>query len=127
MAEAVKHFTPAFAEIKASVGLHTTSGIKSLHNLGGHQQLASDTKAAEESLQTALAYVDEVFGFEHDTKGKILDSLGEVYFDLRDFPRSIGYYGEALELQLRIKKSILHHEVGKTLFNLGVVYRAMGS
>ena len=125
--EAVNHFGPAFADIKASIGLQTTTGIKSLHNLGGHQRLAGHTKAAEESLQKALACVDEAFGFEHYTKGKILDSLGEVYFDLHDYPKSIDCYREALALQLRIKGSILHPEVAKSVFNLGIVYRAMGT
>ena len=125
--EAVSHFGPAFADIKASIGLQTTTGIKSLHNLGGHQRLAGHTKAAEESLQKALACVDEAFGFEHYTKGKILDSLGEVYFDLHDYPKSIECYREALALQLRIKGNILHPEVAKSVFNLGVVYRAMGT
>ena len=125
--EAVNHFGPAFAEIKASIGLQTTTGIKSLHNLGGHQRLAGHTKAAEESLQKALACVDEAFGFEHYTKGKILGSLGEVYFDLRDYAKSIEYYREALALQLRIWGSILHLEVAKSVFNLGIVYRAMGT
>ena len=87
--EAVKHFVPAFADIEASIGLQTTTGIKSLHNLSGHQRLAGRTKAAEESLQKAVACVDKAFGFEHYTKGKILDSLGEVYFDLGDYPKSI--------------------------------------
>ena len=74
--EAVNHSGPAFADIKASIGLQTTTGIKSLHNLGGHQRPAGRTKAAEDSLQKALACVDDAFGFEHYTKGKILDSLG---------------------------------------------------
>ena len=125
--EAVEHFTHALADVKANIGLHTTMCVKSLHNLGGHQRLAGHTTAAEESLKTALACADKVFGFEHVTKGKILDSLGEVYFDLRDFPQSLVCYSEALTVQLRIKGSLLHHEVAKTLFNLGIVYRAMGS
>ena len=125
--EAVTHFITAFADIKASIGLHTTMGMKSLHNLGGHERLAGHTRAAEESLQEALSCVDEVFGFEHYTKRKILDSLGEVYFDLGDFSKSIQYYSEALALQIRIKGSVLHHEVSKTLFNLGVVHHAMRS
>ena len=125
--EAVNHFGPAFADIKASIGLQTTTGIKSLHNLGGHQRLAGHTKATEESLQKALACVDEAFGFEHYTKGKILGSLGEVYFDLRDYPKSIECYREALALQLRIWGSMLHLEVAKSVFNLGIVYRAMGT
>ena len=124
--EAVKLLVPAFADIEASIGLQTTTGIKSLHNLGGHQRLAGRTKAAEESLREALTCVDNVFGFEHSTKGKILDSLGEVYFDLGDYPKSIECYREALAIQLRITGDILHLEVAKSLFNLGIVYHAVG-
>ena len=125
--EAVSHFGPAFADIKASIGLQTTTGIKSLHNLGGYQRLAGHTEAAEKSLQKALACVDKAFGFEHYTKGKILESLGEVYFDLHDYSKSIECYKEALALQLRVWGSMLHLEVAKSVFNLGIVYRAMGT
>ena len=127
MSTRLSNIGPAFADIKASIGLQTTAGIKSLYNLGVHQRLAGRTKAAEESLQKAVACVDEAFGFEHYTKGKVLDFLGEVYFNLRDYPKSIECYREALALQPRIKGSILHTEVAKNLFQLGVVYRAMGT
>lgn len=124
--EAAEHFALAFEEVKGTIGLRTTMCIKTLHNLGGHQRLAGLTKAAEQSLQTARACVDEVFGFEHYTKGKILDSLGEVYYDLKDYANSIECYSEALALQLRIFPGDLHHEPGKSIMSLSIVYRAMG-
>ena len=123
--DAATHFDPAFTDIKASIGLQTTACVKTLHNLGGHQRLAGKTEAAEKSLQTALRLVDEVFTFEHYTKGKILDSLGEVYFDLGNYARSIECYRDALAVQGRIYGTIMHREPGKTLINLGIVYRAM--
>ena len=67
--EAVIYTAFVFADIRSSIGLRTTAVIKSMHNLGGHQRPAGHTKAAEESLQTALSTVDDVFGFEHYTKG----------------------------------------------------------
>ena len=124
--EAATHFVPAFADVKASIGLETTMCIKTLHNLGGHQRLAGQAEAARESLETALENVDAVFGFEHYTKGKILDSLGEVYYDLGDYTTSVTHYQEALAVQQRLHPEPLHYEPGKTLMCLGIVYHAMG-
>ncbi len=61
---AVTHIACAFADTNSSIGLRKTAGIKSLYNLSGHQRLAGHTKAAEESLQTALSTVDDVFRLE---------------------------------------------------------------
>ncbi len=123
---AVTYTTSVFADVRSSIRLRTTTGIKSLHNLDGHQRPAGHTEAAEESFQRASSTVDGIFRFEHYILGA-KSSILLVGFRPTRLSTSIECYREALALQGRLQGSILHPEVTKKLFILFIVYGAMGT
>ena len=125
-AEAQAHFQQSLLDLESCIGLHNTIGIKTLHDVGGHRRLVGKLDSAQEALQEGLDHVGNVFGLLHIVKPKLLDSLGEVYFDHGEFEKSLDCYNEALTLKRKIHADPIHNEAGKSLFNLSVVYRTMG-
>ncbi|KAL8695062.1 MAG: hypothetical protein Q9218_000430 [Villophora microphyllina] len=126
--EAVKNMELSYEGVKASIGFYTTISVKALHNLGAHRRLLGGhhLDKAEEELKTALGAVDQAFGFLHFTKPKLHDSIAEIYYDRHDYTEAASNYREALALKHKIFPDPLHPEPGKTLMNLGIVYRALG-
>ena len=123
--EAVGQMELALSGYKMSVGTNTITYVKGLHNLGAHRRLVGQLDAAEEDLRSALVMVDQVFGFLHFTKPKILSSLAAVQYDRGKLAAAAASFEKVLTLQRTIFDDPLHPQCAKTLLNLGIVYRAL--
>ena len=123
--EPVKLMALALRGYKSSVGTNTITYVKGLHNLGAHRRLAGQLDAAEKDLQQALVMVDQVFGFLHFTKPKIMSSLAAVQYDRGNLAAAASSFEKVLTLQRTIFDDPLHPQSAKTLLNLDIVYRAL--
>ena len=96
-----------------------------LYNAGFAYSEAKKYMQAEDCLQRALKFREEIFGKEHSEIADILISLGDVYHEQGKFDKAEDYYQQSLAIREKILEDN-HPDIASSLNNLGNLYANKG-